>query len=200
MKTLTIMGLFAAVAALFFAAPHRAAHAAPDNVSISVDMRLTGQTSAEGTFTASGAFGDSGAAVETFQMADGGSSVQGSKTLRGSNGDIVISFSGSITPLEGGAKMQVAGTWQVTSGTGAYAGIVGGGQVNTTLDLAAGTLHADYTGDVSLAAASAPAGMPRTGAADNLAGWLVRLALAAVAAGLVLAARGRSGRRSALGN
>jgi hypothetical protein len=118
------------------------------NVSISVDMHLSGQTSAEGTFKAWGSINDGGTTTETFQIAADGKSVEGTKVLTGSGGNMVIRFEGSLMPEEGTSKVDVNGTWEVVSGTQAYSGIAGGGQVSTVIDLAVGTLHADYTGDI----------------------------------------------------
>jgi len=133
------------------------------NVSISVDMHFSGQSSAEGTFKAVGSINDWGATTETFQIAADGKSVQGTKVLTGSEGNMVIHFEGILMPVEGTSKVDVDGTWKVVSGTQAYSGIAGGGQVSTVIDLAAGTLHAEYTGDLG------PAPRTKDGAARDVA-------------------------------
>lgn len=152
MKWIVISGMFAGMLAIPFLASPRAgstrAHAGANNASISVDMNFAGQTSAEGTFKASGSINDGGATTETFQIAADGKSVEGTKILIGSRGEVVIRFKGRLMPVEGTSRVDVSGTWEVVSGTQAYNGIAGGGQVSTTIDLAEGTLHADYTGEI----------------------------------------------------
>src|SRR5947209_12781222 len=193
MKRIATLGILTGTLAMFFMVSQYTAYASKANsVSISVDMHLTGPTSAEGAFKASGAISDAGTATETFQIAADGKSVEGDKTLVGSKGEVSLHFSGSIVPLQGGASLQVTGTWQAVSGTQAYSGISGGGPVNTILNMAAGTLHADYTGDVSVG--NTP-GMPRTGAPYTGAMLLLAMAAAAILAGALLARQPRLIRR-----
>ena len=104
-------------------------------------------------------FADSGQASETFTIT--GPAVDGLKTVTGRQGTMTLHFAGNLAPTDNPDVMGVSGTWNLVSGTGAYAGITGQGTLDTTLNVKTGALHAVYTGTADVAAA--PVGMPSTG-------------------------------------
>jgi hypothetical protein len=134
--------------ALLSAVP--AAASAPQPVSIVVHGSLTGPTTAAGTYTVSGAFQDSGTYIETFRFA--GASIHGVKTLTGRKGTITLVAEAVIRWESPTRAVLFGGHWRFESGTGAYAGIQGGGfpGVIGSADLAAGTVDVRHDGSVSL--------------------------------------------------
>ncbi|NJD59723.1 MAG: hypothetical protein FIA98_10030 [Anaerolineae bacterium] len=138
---ITLIALFIA-GCIFLAFPKSAAATPPDTLTIDVDMWVTGENSAAGTFTISGVVADSGVATETFFMADDTS--HGVKTLVSAQGTITIKYQVQLTwtPDMGIAQ----GRYTIINGTGAYARLHGVGTTYATLDLSTGHLLANYTG------------------------------------------------------
>lgn len=118
----------------------------PQPLKITVDMWMTGEDSAAGTFEASGLFADSGTCSEVFFIA--GDTTHGVKTLVGAAGTITIRYQARLkwTPTTGIAE----GRWVIVAGTGAYEKLHGIGDTYAELDLATYTLWATYTGTAHL--------------------------------------------------
>lgn len=94
------------------------------NVSIVIQQSLTGETTSAGTFAMTGALADQGTTTEALVF--GGPLTQSPvpitfrRTLTGRNGTIVVKGSATLsftTP----STAKLSGTWEVESGTGAYA-------------------------------------------------------------------------------
>jgi hypothetical protein len=134
--------------ALFAAMP--AAASAPQPVSVVMHGALTGPDSVAGAFSVSGAFEDSGTYVETLRFA--GTSIHGVKTLTGGNGTITLVAEAVVRWESATRAVLFAGHWRFESGTGAYAGIQGGGfpGVVGSADLATGAVDVRHDGSVSL--------------------------------------------------
>jgi hypothetical protein len=96
-----------------------------------------------GTFCVSGALADCGALGGGYRFAGIGNLLAGqsdlidaNQTLSGRNGAIRIAIVGVYGPLRN-AVTTGAGVWWVTGGTGAYAGLHGGGRWTATADFTA---------------------------------------------------------------
>ncbi len=93
-------------------------------VSIVIQQSLTGQTTSAGTFTMSGSLADQGSTTE--ELTFGGPLTQSPvpvtfrRTLKGANGTIVVVGKATLT-FTSPTAATLAGTWDVESGTGAYA-------------------------------------------------------------------------------
>ncbi|MBC7842058.1 MAG: hypothetical protein H7099_07090 [Gemmatimonadaceae bacterium] len=93
-------------------------------VRIAVQQALTGQTTAAGSFAISGAVADSGQTTE--ELTFGGPltvspvPVTFRRTLTGRNGTIVMIGNASLT-FTSPTEATLAGSWTVSSATGAYA-------------------------------------------------------------------------------
>lgn len=138
--------LVAAVAALAAAAP--AAAAAPEPVTIAMHGHFTGPSSVAGTWEAVGAVTDAGTYVETFRIT--GDAIHGEKVLTGSQGTIVIAVNAVVVWLSPTLATFRAGAWRIVSGTGAYAGLRGGGHPGASGfgDLATNTVEVAHEGQV----------------------------------------------------
>jgi hypothetical protein len=114
----------------------------PESMTIEVDMWMTGEDSAAGTFEADGLFVDAGNVSEVFFIAANTS--HGIKTLVSAVGTITINYQVQLTwtPTSGIAE----GRFVIISGTGAYEKLHGVGETYAVLDLLTGHLVASYTG------------------------------------------------------
>jgi hypothetical protein len=148
-KQATALLVTAFVASLVLVLPLQAVASAKEPVAIATDGTLTGPTSAAGTFTLSGAVSDSGTFVETFRIA--GLSIQGVKTLSGSRGTITLVVEAVLRWTSPTTADLSAGHWRFASGTGAYAGLSGGGAPGAagSADLATGEVAVVHRGFVS---------------------------------------------------
>lgn len=146
-RTRAVLVLAAFGAALLVALP--AAASAPQPVSVAMHGALTGPDSVAGTYSTSGAFEDSGTYVETFRFA--GSSIHGVKTLSGRDGTMTL-VAEAVVRWESATEVTLfAGHWRFASGTGAYAGIQGGGfpGVVGSANLATGEVQVVHLGFVT---------------------------------------------------
>lgn len=144
------VAVLAAVLGAALLAAFPATASVPEPVSIVMHGVLTGPGTAAGTFVVSGAFEDSGTYVETYRFA--GASIHGVKMLRGRNGTITLVADAVVRWASPTQAELFAGHWRFESGTGAYAGIKGGGfpGVIGSADLAAGTLEVRHEGAVAV--------------------------------------------------
>lgn len=127
---------------IFLAFPAPAAATPPETLTIDVDMWMTGEDSAAGTFIMNGLVADTGDVTETFFLA--GDTSHGVKTLVGDQGTITIRYQVQLTwALNTGTA---EGQFVIVSGTGAYAKLHGVGATYATLNLETGHLLATYTG------------------------------------------------------
>ena len=127
-RTLTVVGA-ALLTALTVALA--AAGGSQQKLYLGTDLHFTGPDSTAGTWVASGAIEDSGtAAVQHLALtpiADSGMArLSGDETFTSSKGSIVTSFEGQAFPATGPHQVG-KGRFEIVSGTGAYAGIQGGG-------------------------------------------------------------------------
>ncbi len=115
----------------------------PEDLTINAALWMTGENSAAGSFGTTGLFTSSGAASETFFIANG--TIHGVKTLVGAAGTITIHFQAQLTWT--GVKTGVAeGRFVIVSGTGDYKKLHGVGTTYAQLDLATYSILASYTG------------------------------------------------------
>jgi hypothetical protein len=122
---------------------------APEPVTVGMHGVLTGPGTVDGTYSVSGAVEDSGTYVETYRFA--GQSIHGVKTLTGRNGTVTLVADAVVRWTSPTRAELFAGHWRFESGTGAYAGIRGGGFPGAIgfADLVAGTVDVVHEGSVS---------------------------------------------------
>jgi hypothetical protein len=139
-KASVLMSVLAVISMLMLPAPVLATPS--ESLEIYVDMWMTGEDSAAGTFSTSGLFTDSGVCSEVFFIAD--DTTHGVKTLVGAEGTITIRYQARLTwtPTTGIAE----GRWVIVSGTGPYEKLHGVGDTYAELYLTTYTLWASYTG------------------------------------------------------
>jgi hypothetical protein len=120
-------------------------------VEIEMSGQFTGPNSVSGTFTSMvGQIQDSGTYTETFAV--DGDTIDAVKIFTGTKGLIAVAIHGFLdfpTPTSVSFR---GGRWRVLFGTGAYAGMKGGGRPSSTgtADLALGTVLVSHSGKASL--------------------------------------------------
>jgi hypothetical protein len=143
--------LLAVVAAIVVATDP--ANARP-RVAVNIEMsgQLTGTNSTAGTFTSRvGSIEDSGTYEETFGI--DGDTIDAVKVLTGSQGILVFSVHTFVAFPTPTTVTFHGGYWRILFGTGAYAGIKGGGRPGTATsfaDLVAGTVAVSHRGKARL--------------------------------------------------
>ena len=142
MKIRASIIIFFILGCIFLAFPRPVTATQPKSLTINVDMWVTGENSAAGTFIMEGLVADYGNVAETFFLADDTS--HGIKTLVSTEGTITIKYQVQMTwtPEIGIAQ----GKFVIVNGTGAYEKLHGVGTTYATLDLSTGHLLATYTG------------------------------------------------------
>lgn len=148
MKARASMALALVLIWTLVALPTPALATPPEPLTIDVDMWLTGETSAAGTFEISGLFSDYGNdfgdASEVYFMAAG--TTHGVKTLVGEAGTIVMRYQAKVTWTSETTGI-AEGQWVIVSGTGAYENLHGVGDTYAELDFYGNPqLVATYTG------------------------------------------------------
>jgi hypothetical protein len=118
------------------------------HVSISMQAQLTSATTTDGSFELRGALTDSGAYHEDFVIA--GDRISAVKTFTGTLGTFVLRIHARLVPITDTRLGFAGGRWRLVSGTGAYAGLHGGGAPALTPasfgDLGTGEVHVRHTG------------------------------------------------------
>jgi hypothetical protein len=115
------------VAALLAATPVSATGGGKKSpVRIETHGALTSPTTAAGVFVISGAVSDSGTYTDSFRLV--GDTIHVTKTLSGTRGSITLSAKGIVQPTSPTTATFVGGRWRITSGTGEYAKLSGGGR------------------------------------------------------------------------
>jgi hypothetical protein len=120
-----------AVAAATFAAAVPAGAEPPQTTTFRTIGMITGPTTAQGTWVATGAVEDSGTYTETFEIV--GSEITAQKILVGSRGTIVLEARSTVV-FEGCEASFEGGRWRIVDGTGAYEKLRGGGKPLATLE------------------------------------------------------------------
>lgn len=115
-------------------------------LTIATHQFLTGPASAAGTFGAVGDIDDSGTVESAFALAPQGNQdaarLTGSQTFTGSTGTFVSAFEGLASPIPApGVRSVARGTFEIVSGTGAYAGIRGHGTFTVVGDFSTGQVY-----------------------------------------------------------
>ena len=117
---------------ILLALPAPALATPPEPLQIEASLWMMPDGTAQGYFTTSGLFVESGAASEVFVIhAD---TVHGIKTLVGQQGTITISFQATITWWSE-TTSEAVGRFVIASGTGAYERLHGVGETVARLDL-----------------------------------------------------------------
>ncbi len=118
----------------------------PSDLTINLELNLTGPNTAEGTFDMSGAANDDGTVYEEFRITPGKSgTAHGHKTLYTENGHFEISFQVRLTPTSPTTTI-AEGRFNITNGSDSYEGFHGNGDTYLEIDFAAGTLSGTYSG------------------------------------------------------
>ena len=131
-----------------------AARGGDREILIGFELRFTGPTSTAGTFVASGAVDDAGAStVEGLALVPFGrhdqAKLSGTQTFAGAEGTIVTRFHGIASDISEPHQSGEGRFW-IVSGTGAYAGIRGGGRFTIVVDAAGNRLIGTEEGRVRL--------------------------------------------------
>jgi hypothetical protein len=141
--------LVAVAAALAAGAGLEARATPPQTLRIEMWGTLTGPTSVDGRWAASGVLDATGTYHEDFRFA--GNSIHGVKVLASPQGTIVLDVQALYAVAPDGLVSFSEGSWSVVSATGAYAGLRAGGQPAVTGDsfgdIATGTVHVVHAGD-----------------------------------------------------
>jgi hypothetical protein len=121
---------------------------------IGFELRFTGPTSTAGTFVASGAVDDAGAAtVEGLTLVPFGrrdqAHLSGTQTFAGAEGAIVTRFEGVARDVSQPHQSGEGRFW-IVSGTGAHAGARGGGRFTIVVDAAGNRLIGTEEGRIRL--------------------------------------------------
>jgi hypothetical protein len=117
-------------------------------VTFVFEQSATGPGTFAGTFEASGAISDTGTTEDVLDVssAEGANPLVATfrRTVTGEKGTLVLTGNATVD-LADPASADVEGTWQVESGTGAYADHAGSGEITGTADFTLeqprGTLH-----------------------------------------------------------
>jgi len=145
-KLIMLLAL-AAVAVASGAVP--ASASTPEPVAIAMNGHFTRPNTVAGTWSASGAFTDSGTYTETFRIE--GQSIHGEKVLVGTKGTLVLNAQGVVVFLTPTTVTFKAGSWEIVDGTGAYerlhAGGTPAGTPDSFADLATDVIHITHAGD-----------------------------------------------------
>jgi hypothetical protein len=141
-----LLSIVTILGAVLLALPSQVLATAPEEVVFDLEMGITGEDSAAGSFIAEGAIEDEGTVSETFRFTDEGS-VQGVKVFVGDRGTITMRFNAELIPI-GPTKVRAEAHWVIQSGTGAYENLHGAGTGEAILDFAAKTVEGAFSGSV----------------------------------------------------
>lgn len=141
-RRIWIPAVMAALGAIFAIVPLAASGGSGGKVMIAERNVFTSSSTQSGTFSIAGAISDSGTVSVEFTLTPRGDDrafIDGDHVLQGSLGTLVVRthamvFTGSAP------RVFVEGRWVVVSGTGAYAGMEGGGSVRAVADFTNGTV------------------------------------------------------------
>ena len=136
-----LAALFATLAAALALVPLAATAGSGGHVVIAERNIFTGPSTQSGTFSIAGALSDTGEVEATFTVTPSGDSsavLEGDHVLQGSLGTLVVRTRARVYPFPA-PRVFVIGKWNVVSGTGAYAGMEGGGSVKAVGDFTTGT-------------------------------------------------------------
>jgi hypothetical protein len=103
-----------------------------------------------GSFNASGALHEAGAADSTVSVDPASGILSASKVIHLTGGDIEMSLQGPLNTANWPA-VSLTGKWRFTGGTGVYRGVSGRGTCVVVGDMEAGTFSGAYQGKVKLA-------------------------------------------------
>ena len=123
-----------------------------DDLLLGFELHFTGPSSTAGTFVASGAVDDAGdstvenLAVEPFGRRDR-ARLSGVQTFAGALGTVTTRFEGIASDVSQ-LHQYGQGRFRIVAGTGAYAGLRGGGEFTIVVDAAGNTLIGTETGRV----------------------------------------------------
>jgi len=134
-----------AVAVATALVPLAIASDADQRVMISERMQLTSPTTQQGAWVGAGAVNDAGQGIATFTVVPAGDDkglLRGTHVLTGAAGTITIQTKAWVRPFPPPAppRAMAEGTWQVVSGTGAYADLKGQGKIHATADFTTGEI------------------------------------------------------------
>lgn len=127
--------------------PNNIIESIPEQVTIYLNLTLTGPNTAAGTFEISGVTTDMGSVSQEFRIAGQGntSTVHGKKTLTGQNGEFEIRFQANIIPTSPTTSV-AEGRFVILNGSGSYTGFHGQGTTFIELDFVTGSLTGVYEG------------------------------------------------------
>jgi hypothetical protein len=140
-KKLWLLG-FVAIAGVAAIVPLTASGGSGGHVMIAERNLFTGPNTQSGTFHMAGALSDSGDVTAVFTVTPSGDRsavLEGDHTMVGENGTLVVHTRARVYPFPA-ARAFVEGKWNVVSGSGAYAGMNGGGSVKAVGDFTNSTV------------------------------------------------------------
>jgi hypothetical protein len=151
-RALIVAGLVAA--GLILAVPFAASGGKHGRIVLSERNELTGPTTQAGTFTSAGAVNDAGSATATFSVVPHGPGrglLTGTHVFTGSAGTITVETRAVVAPFPppNPPRSYAIGKWRVVGGTGAYAGLKGGGHIAATADFGNGQITIVRVGKVN---------------------------------------------------
>lgn len=149
MRRKTTLVVAACVAALIAVPMVALAARGGQALTIATHLTISGPSSADGTFAAVGDIDDSGTVSTTFALAPQGNqdaaALSGTQSFTGSLGTFETTFSGLAAPASG-VRQVARGTFEIVSGTGAYAGIRGHGTFTVVGDFTTGQVYSTAEG------------------------------------------------------
>jgi hypothetical protein len=113
-----------------------------NKLTLATHQTLTSPSSAAGTFAAVGDIDDSGSVQTTFTLTPQGPQnvrLTGEQTFVGGLGTFHATFAGLASPP--GARQAASGTFEIDSGTGAYAAVRGHGTFTVVGDFTTGNVY-----------------------------------------------------------
>ena len=144
----------AAVAVFLLMLPFAAGAGSEKSFVLSWRGSFTGPNSGAGTFAVGGALDDAGTFAATFTSQAGRhgcDAVAGDDTFTGVSGTFSTHLTGLSCPSpSGGPRAPFYGRFDITGGTGAYAGISGGGTITSLGDFNDGTFTGVHDGTAQL--------------------------------------------------
>lgn len=153
-RYVTVATALAAVAIVLLLLPLTAGAGSEKQFVLSWRGTFTGPTSGAGTFAVGGAINDAGTFAATFTSQEGKQNceaIAGDDTFTGASGTVSMHFVGlSCASSPTDPRPPFDGRFNITGGTGAYAGISGGGTITSLADFSDGTFTGIHVGTAHL--------------------------------------------------
>ena len=150
-RLLTLAIAIVAAGVLLVVLPLGAGASSSKRFVLAIQGTFTGPNSAAGTFSVAGALSDSGTVDVTYDVLPGKRNcliVPGDETFTTPNGSFTFHFSGtSCSPNPTDPTSIFDASFEITGGTGAFAGLSGKGKVTGENDFTDNTFTSIYDGN-----------------------------------------------------